>query len=1652
MARRWSSRGASFHKKNKPSKRFSCEWLEPRTLFVVLHGGDVFEFFAENSFYERVAVTGNTTVELVGARVNNDPMDMLPPFALNPMQGVLDGMPVNGGFVNMPPMGMTAPNVNDTIFSMYVSQSDVNSRISVAMVPDLMTSPRPMQPFASSIGTLRVVPTGISAGRPNFPMFTVTAPDGSGMAILGARTVNPPNVQNMDNFPIVQAPLPAGMFSTIPPSANIFSGLTVAPGNDLGAFLFGGTILGEVNIHGSVDLFYTGWLLTGVGVQWDGTTFMGHGGEDNIGIVSDPQNFNVDGDIRNLITRGPIGTEADTRILAPDFVSGFDMHVGGRVGQITSQGSLIGNVDVTNSPSAPNIDGVPTQEIEFRGLAPFDPWDAPLIMLGGDGVPFLNNDTFDTPQYLGPTDSSGDAVVNGIIQASPPIPGPDFVDYYAVPLMAGQKVVVQLTETLGTNNLDAGVFDPDGRLIATDYSRVDPLQTQEQPFQFTADRPGVYRIAVAETSNNNFDANGGPGTHVLADFPYSLSLSGLGNLAIGGIVCAGNILENPGGAVLVAPPNGNGAPVITGAVETNSFHAANGDFGAAVAGAFGVPVDGGYVLANFGDAAVGQFTFAVDNGNLRTVQGTQIGHLTGGNAIEGDSSVSVPHGSVGLLRATDPAGVLAWNVFVGNGITPSQAESATTGIGGDYQLVDAAGLLIADLVAKGSIGTIRAARLTTTPTSYFQVNASYDPNRPGTIDLIDVTGDFGTPGPGGPGIVTGPGGNVRYIHVGGTVVSDIAFGIGTPTTTPYQPGETADITDDSGTVVHLTPVATAAGPASLTVTTYPIRGSGGAAIVRVVSSGGLSVAADGNGPGQTAEIGTIELDGAGTAVLNNNTIQPGNNPGAGGGGGGTAAIVTTRRRNRGHARPPRHHAPPVHPVRAAHPRPARRHGRAQSFPGPGQPGGAPPAGGATGTVGAPGGPPAPVSKNKFTLPTLPTPPSLPANATPLTLSLGSNLNNTVKIDVFEITGPTMGDGSLVPGLGQVTSLTDNTPGEIVNIHLNSLGTLASNGTVGLAASHTASAVLGQVHNPLSEDSAPGNPWDYPFLQPRNMIRVLGNIISISALRGIGNVYAGVINNTGDTVPLVGTPEVPAGGAITSGVNGNIGSINAQILGPVVAAGSIGSDTSPHGFGPNGTGAVGGDGLYAVGMIGPVVSNGDFHGTTVSTTGQLSVTINGVVTQAEIANYSRFDFAEPRALSFVSPPVRTPITFPTVDIGSIAVTGNGGIIGTDITGDHIGPITVGDRGFGIVDSLINVQAEGTLASLTTGGYGFRLSTILGGASIGPINVHGDGSTVPTTGFPASVRQSETGALFDPGTGIVISPLNDIDTYLGTVSAPHQTPGISDTGVIEDSTIRGTRDLNSVSAWSIRGRNLPGGVQVPDPNFHPVFNVNSSTFNLGNKIGLINVAGPVRGLSVTTGRGFRYHFGGDVAGLNMTIAGPIQTLVFNNSLLSDSFINASGPNGRIGSLTIHGNLNGGVRSTQKIGRVQIDGNLVGNITAPFLNMLKLGGGIDNGSLTINTSVGTIQTVGDFGVAGSSLTINGSLGTLKVGRNLNGMLTVLHNLRNMTVNGSILTGAKVAIGGTLGLLKVGGDVQAGATVHAQIIKKQVIKGRVLGTIIAP
>src|SRR5690606_17433498 len=131
---------------------------------------------------------------------------------------------------------------------------------------------------------------------------------------------------------------------------------------------------------------------------------------------------------------------------------------------------------------------------------------------------------------------------------------------------------------------------------------------------------------------------------------------------------------------------------------------------------------------------------------------------------------------------------------------------------------------------------------------------------------------------GGPQITTNENGNVRYLRVGGEIFRDSLFGTGLGTaanTQVFQAGETVTITDDSGAMIFIRPreVPTfeppedadpedpdfIGRPAVFSVTTYPIRGSGGSVIVNLDTDRGVIISALTPGRRGAAEISRVRV-------------------------------------------------------------------------------------------------------------------------------------------------------------------------------------------------------------------------------------------------------------------------------------------------------------------------------------------------------------------------------------------------------------------------------------------------------------------------------------------------------------------------------------------------------------------------------------------------------------------------------------------------------------------------------------------------------------------------------------------------------------------------------------------------------------------------
>ncbi len=1329
---------------------------------------------------------------------------------------------------------------------------------------------------------------------------------------------------------------------------------------NIGKFMVGGTLTGRVDISGSIGTFYAGTLLTGNvrGINPSQTT---------------TPNFIVGGDINQLVTKGSIGT-INTQDYAIEYLSGFNMQVGGVVGAIHAGDTFAGTVEAQLNLDAPGFNHYQYEvesSVTIDGMA--DPAQA-AFQFGELNDPTLYNDTFDTPQYLAGTVSDPFGPFNiTLIGSIDNLVHSDFADYYAVALMGGQTVGVQLQGGYGSG-LNVGVFDPDGRLIATDYDNTSPQSVNGQEFQFTAQRPGVYRFAVAPTGDVNFNGNAASSTN--GSLPtgqslalvtgYQLNIFNAGALGLGA-VSAGTNIVNPK-TLLKA------GTISSFHTSGSDFHVEHGDLGAIVAG-------GDYYSQT-------NRSIAVDQGNLRALIATNIGNggvsfipsgTDAGASLFGEASdpfLYVPNGSVGLLKTTGNLMAINTGFSTSNSsVIPVGSDGLAMAIGGFYQEIDAANNLSSNFVANSGFGNIRAGYLAG---GSFTANADAI-GMDGIIDLIDTSTIDGT------AIYTGPGGNVRYLRAD-TVIRDPFFGGDAPDeATDYQAGQVVRLQDDSGTAITITPQITGNNPlynpndpfttgpytgtAITGLITYGIRGSGGSALVTFTASGSFNMRAEGNAPNSSAEVGTINVSGAnGTPVV----VDSSGNP---------------------------------------------------TFSGTAMPPGAP-----------------------------------TQNPNTVTQGLNIGFSGSGQVDVLGIDAGNLNVNNI------------NSNGELPSVVAGTIGGLAAK-RLGVAIGHfgvdvdprqilagtiTSDNGTGTGGGTTTTTSAMANV--YPFNQQHIGIQS-GNIIAVTSRESIGNIMVnGTIgsitaNADGSDNPavfegIVG-PIVANGGGITTGsgtdqTGSNQTTTTTAIAGPngglVYTSGSINNVQIGEGIRSAGGGDVSFGGIYAQNHIGTVRNQGagsDIRGAVVAGARIDSVVLNngsligGQVLQI-MPTGTDYSTARQGPYSTVSQRLPSPVNHVTRTIGEVRLPGNGGIIGSRIIGADIGKVTA--PGFGILGSFFGIVVNGTMEDLVAGGYGIRAVTVYGGTSTGRLIANGDGSQIGTNAFEASVRQSEVGMTFDPQSGLLIGPMNDINAFLGTSAATPIIPGITDTGVIENVTALGSREFAGSRSWQIRG---------------------NTTYNFANSIGSIVTTSTVTGLNVTTGKLGTFAPASDVFNSTLVIAGPVQSIRINGSLTGNSTIYASGPNGRINNVTIANDLVGNVWATQRIGNISVGRNIAGTVssggngrTGGSIGSLFFGGTIANGSLRIYGDVGTLTSGGSFGQSGDLLEVFGSIKKLQVRGDLRSSVHVTDTAQTIDVWGSILSGVTVGVDNTIGALLVGGDTQAGSIIRTRLLKRVKVGGANLAT----
>ncbi len=1592
------------------------------------------------------------------------------------------------------PLPTTTPASTGTdVFKIYVTASAADSYIAITEFSPRVVNGGPftLTPLAGSIGSVGVAD---AAG-----MERAFVPTGNGGILVGGVFFGP-STSTTPREDLTDT-LPYGMqigLQPLQPDGQLNAGIEVIPTNsvtgaqnDFGNMEIGGAVTGHVSFGGNLNQFYAGGIFTGQSTGGSPTQGPTPGSAPtpttNPSGRIDPGNFSVAGDLRALVTTGEVGTDGlplpagegnnsnDRAIL--NYVTNVDLTVGGTLGELDVGGDFGGTTEVAHNPvvSGQAAAGTGTTdvvgdtadqteiealgpanadqalELAFSGLVANDPSDVWLL-----GELNIANGTLATAQILGTipeTDPNTGAIlrdVNGnelsFASVDGAIDGPptaDAADFYGMAFMAGTTYTVTLTDTADAT---LSVFDPDGRLIQTN------LQASQQAIQVKADKPGIYRFEVAVGGTQD---------------PYNLTIAGTGDLGIGGIVVGGfyDDLVNDGGIALSA-----------------------GSLGA-------ITVGGAYYSTTLGPTSASTTalapTFAassiiVADGDLRTITAATLGEIAPGvtPVIYDDGPVyNIPAGNIGLVQTS---GLMDFETqFDPNYLLLNQYKTNTAyahAISGSVQVVDCGGSLQMFAAIDGGIGTIRAADMATNQASEIDVNADNTGND-GIIDLIDVEGQLGNLGAGGPVITTNTNGDVRYMIVTGPVFLPSAFGATQDQATVSPIGAAATVIDDSGSTFKVTPY----GPTTSTVTTTAVTtnadgsttttsttGNTSSGISVVTPAPGTTTRTNSTGPGETQTTVTDALGNETTTVVTGPQVSVLSYPVSDKGGqipisvstAGSMTITGTG-----------------------------SNGAASTLDigtilisGVGRPlgaGGVDPFGNTTVTQPIPA-----------TASTSPITTADPATGTSAVKANGANvvisdasltsagsvdptdlfllLNGSATINAYSIQSAetinffqgTVGyygavDTTTTPGFAAPVVVANRTAGEIVNTNFPSgIGTLQARGNLGFATPVATAA-------PVYTRGIVAN--DYPFVQQHTAINLGGSAINVLSNSSIGNVLAtGTIQNL-----VADFGNHPAAGVF------------AGITGPVEASSLLFVQIG-QGLTSSGTGAVGLSGLFATVKIAEVtnggVPDGDIRGNiVVANNGNTDTPAIDLIQlgNASIVGSTIYDLDYPEYHSanpavtvgdvfsvgaqvpsadvarlglLLSQPAGSPIAAGNAsdaDINSIRITGAGGILSSTIGGGSIGAVNVSRNGFGVIDATLTANPAGRVFGITAGGYGVRGVDIDNGGYVGPINATGNGSLLPVTAFPLDLRPSDvSGAAFDPFTGNPLSDLNDLNDALGgsVSAATPNVANVTDTGVVEDLLVSALYDVSGIAAQTLRTSLPVASTSVaPTPaqaNIPIVGTPFANSITTSGTVGSIRVRGLIDGFQITAGSVGQFTQGGSVNRLGIDVAGSIANLNVRGNLgtiitdpatgdaIPDSYIYANGTSSHIDKLSVAGNLYANVFSSKYIGSINIAGNLDGNVTIQgvsprnlALTSMTIGGSIASGSLNIAGAVGTITTGGSLGVAGQALAIAGPVKKLVVGSPKSAATNAL--ALDLTVYGNV--GQVVVNGRITGSVHVLNDLQS-------------------------
>lgn len=568
-------------------------------------------------------------------------------------------------------------------------------------------------------------------------------------------------------------------------------------GFDFDRIRVGGVVAGQISTVRSINIIEVGYL-------W-GDIDVGH----NLGAV--------------ILHRGGGGWAQGTDVFMP---STSVIGAVGTIGHVESQGYILNSaVYAQNDPNVASPASV-LDELEYVNIGPISPYwlSGEMILYRNDTAAFTgtNLTAFANAQFVSHPD--GDFSVQGLVDYYVG----DLVDWYAVPLLAGQNFNIN---GFG-DGLLVRMFDSAGRLVETfGYETVEDWGTNSRGLTY-ADLD--YTVRAADTYY--FEVS----CIVPGVMDYTLNFMGVSEIALGGINVIGNY-----GSPLWGPLH-----LATDVSNVNSHS---------------IMVDQGGTLGAMTtwQAAESLDIKIIGNGDVISIVGRQD---LGSELLLSFMSAG---GHVGQVACAGSMYYLSIVAGDEGGLYNANAHIQNLVVGQNlYGVVSPPTVMY----ATGSIGVIDVGG----DMSYISIAVNTDRNGPGGfLDLLKIGGDyeFGS-------ITHGPGGDVGFISVAGDIYNSAGNNWG-PVIQPrvVTGGASMQIEDSGGGTLRMTsnaePVLDAEGKQVMGPDGQPLMRYSTISYVPLLIDGGTGVAiaqmtVDGPAAFETTgavQIGDLELDLTGGAVV-----------------------------------------------------------------------------------------------------------------------------------------------------------------------------------------------------------------------------------------------------------------------------------------------------------------------------------------------------------------------------------------------------------------------------------------------------------------------------------------------------------------------------------------------------------------------------------------------------------------------------------------------------------------------------------------------------------------------------------------------------------------------------------------------------------------